>query len=50
VRALRMRERLGTLSEIFRNPQLRRLELAWCGYYLGEWTPLDPSSNTSELA
>ena len=32
------REQLGTLAELFRNPQLRRLELAWGGYYLGEWT------------
>ena len=38
MRALRLGGRLKTLAEIFRNPQLRRLELAWCGYYLGEWT------------
>jgi len=30
--------RFDTLAEVFRNPQLRRLELAWCGYYVGEWT------------
>jgi MFS family permease len=34
----RFRQRLGTLAEVFRNPQLRRLELSWAGYYLGEWT------------
>ena len=31
-------ERLSTLADVFRNPQLRRLELSWAGYYLGEWT------------
>ena len=30
--------RFATLAEVFRNHQLRRLELAWGGYYLGEWT------------
>lgn len=35
---LQLASRLGTLVEVFRNPQLRRLELAWGGYYLGEWT------------
>jgi MFS family permease len=30
--------RFSTLTEVFRNPQLCRLELAWGGYYLGEWT------------
>ena len=30
--------RLGTLADVFRNPQLRRLELSWGGYYVGEWT------------
>jgi MFS family permease len=34
----RARERLSTLADVFRNPQLRRLELSWAGYYLGEWT------------
>jgi MFS family permease len=34
----RARERLSTLADVFRNPQLRRLELSWTGYYLGEWT------------
>jgi MFS family permease len=32
------RARFATLADVFRNPQLRRLELSWCGYYLGEWT------------
>jgi MFS family permease len=31
-------ERLSTLTDVFRNPQLRRLELSWAGFYLGEWT------------
>lgn len=31
-------ERLSTLADVFRNPQLRRLELSWAGYYIGEWT------------
>jgi MFS family permease len=30
-------ERLTTLADVFRNPQLRRLELSWAGFYLGEW-------------
>jgi MFS family permease len=34
----RTRERLSTLADVFRNPQLRRLELSWAGYHLGEWT------------
>jgi predicted MFS family arabinose efflux permease len=33
----RVGEQLGTLTDVFRNPQLRRLELAWAGYYVGEW-------------
>ena len=28
---------LATLADVFRQPQLRRLELAWAGYYIGEW-------------
>lgn len=32
------RERLKTLADVFRNPDLGRLELSWAGYYLGEWT------------
>ena len=35
---LQLRNRLETLAEVFRNPQLCRLELSWAGYYLGEWT------------
>ena len=31
-------ERLSTLADVFRNPQLRRLEFSWAGFYLGEWT------------
>lgn len=31
-------ERLATLADVFRNPELRRLELSWGGYYVGEWT------------
>jgi predicted MFS family arabinose efflux permease len=38
VSSLRVGDRLATLAEVFRNPQLRRLELSWAGYYLGEWT------------
>ena len=30
-------ERLAILADVFRNPHLRRLELSWAGYYLGEW-------------
>lgn len=30
--------RAQSLVDVFRNPQLRRLELAWAGYYAGEWT------------
>ena len=31
-------ERFSTLADVFRNPQLRRLELSWAGFYVGEWT------------
>jgi CRP-like cAMP-binding protein/predicted MFS family arabinose efflux permease len=31
-------ERVSTLADVFRNPQLRRLELSWAGFYVGEWT------------
>ncbi len=34
----RFSQRLDTLADVFRNPQLRRLELSWAGYYVGEWT------------
>ena len=30
-------EQLGTIAEVFREPQLRRLELSWAGFYVGEW-------------
>ncbi len=30
-------ERFATLADVFRNPELRRVELSWAGYYLGEW-------------
>jgi MFS family permease len=36
--SLRLGDRVETLAEVFRNPRLRRLELSWAGYYLGEWT------------
>ena len=29
--------RFGALGELFRSPRLRRLQLAWGGFYLGEW-------------
>src|SRR3990170_5248580 len=32
-----VRARVRSLADVFRNPQLRRLELSWCGYYVGEW-------------
>jgi MFS family permease len=34
---LQLTRQLGTLAEIFRNPQLGRLELAWGGRHVGEW-------------
>jgi MFS family permease len=34
----RAAERFSTLADVFRNPQLRRLELSWAGFFLGEWT------------
>src|SRR5919204_2439338 len=30
--------RLFVLRQVFESPQLRRLELSWGGYYIGEWT------------
>jgi MFS family permease len=33
----RLAHHLGTFRQVFGNPHLRRLELAWGGYYLGEW-------------
>ena len=38
MRTPKVGDRLETLAEVFRNSQLRRLELSWAGYYLGEWT------------
>jgi MFS family permease len=35
--AERLRESLAALREVFRNPGLRRLELAWAGSITGEW-------------
>ncbi len=29
--------RFGALEELFRSPRLRRLQLAWGGFYTGEW-------------
>jgi MFS family permease len=29
---------MATLADVFRNPELRRLELSWAGFYVGEWT------------
>ena len=31
------RRRADTVAAVFREPRLRRVELAWGGYYLGEW-------------
>jgi predicted MFS family arabinose efflux permease len=33
----RVRARSAALVEVFRSPELRRLELAWAGYYVAEW-------------
>jgi MFS family permease len=33
-----VRRSLGTVAAVFREPHLRRLELAWAGFYFGEWT------------
>jgi MFS family permease len=30
-------DQLATLADVFRQPQLRRLELSWAGFYIGEW-------------
>ena len=32
-----VRESFGALAEVFRNRQLRRLELAWAGSIIGSW-------------
>jgi MFS family permease len=29
--------RSAALADVFRSPELRRLELAWAGYYIAEW-------------
>ncbi len=33
----RLRESFGALREVYRNPSLRRLELAWVGSIIGTW-------------
>jgi MFS family permease len=33
----RLAQPLRTFREVFGNPELRRLELAWGGFYVGEW-------------
>ena len=33
----RLAQSLRILREVFANAELRRLELAWGGFYLGEW-------------
>jgi hypothetical protein len=33
----RMVARSSALADVFRSPELRRLELAWAGYYIAEW-------------
>lgn len=30
-------QRFDALGQVFQNRDLRRLELAWCGFYVGEW-------------
>ena len=30
--------RFGSLEDVFRSPDLRRLQLSWGGYYVCEWT------------
>jgi hypothetical protein len=35
--AEQLRESLRALADVFRNPGLRRLELAWVGSVTGEW-------------
>jgi predicted MFS family arabinose efflux permease len=34
----RASSRVAALAEVFREPALRRVELAWAGYYVAEWT------------
>jgi hypothetical protein len=33
----RVGARSAALADVFRSPELRRLELAWAGYYVAEW-------------
>jgi len=35
--AERLTDRVGALGDVFRSPPLRRLQLAWGGFYSGEW-------------
>ena len=37
-KAGRASSRATALAEVFREPSLRRVELAWTGYYVAEWT------------
>lgn len=32
-----LRSRFATVAAVLREPRLRRVELSWAGYYLGEW-------------
>jgi hypothetical protein len=46
---------LRPLGEVFANPDLRRLELAWGGFYVGDWAHVvalasRPQSDEDHLA
>jgi MFS family permease len=36
----RMSQQFGALGGVFESPPMRRLQLAWAGYYTGEWAQL----------